>query len=95
MRAVATPAVLEAEEPPAPPLDGLSALRAHRALQALEPWTNALRLWQLALPDRVRRGYGRGPGWYAARLREIADALSRAADIIEGIDEQEERTHER
>lgn len=86
MRAVATPAVLEAEEPPAPPLDGLTALRAHRALQVLEPWARALELWRRALPDRVRRGYGRGPGWYAARLREIADALSRTADIVEGID---------
>ena len=80
------PPVLRAEEPRTPSPDPMSAGRAYCALHLLDPWTRALLLWQRTLPERARRGFGRSPAWYAARLRDIADGLLHAADIIEGIE---------
>ena len=87
---VRTPPVLEAvEEPRTPPPDRLSAARAYLALQMLAPWTRALLLWQRTIPGRVRRGHGRGPAWYAARLREIGHGILHAADLVEGTERRD------
>ena len=87
MKRVQPPPVLQAvEESPTPPPDRMSPWRAACALHMLQPWTQALLVWQRALPGRAARGFGRGPEWWAAQLREIAHALLRAADLIEGVE---------
>ena len=78
------------EESPLPPdRTGMSAGRAYCALRLLEPWTEALLVWQRVLPRRMSKGFGSGPGWYAARLREIASGILHAADVIEGIERRD------
>lgn len=85
MKRIQPPPVLQAvEESPTPLPDDMSAWRAACALHMLQPWTQALLVWQQSLTNRAARGSGRGPEWWAAQLREIAHALLRAADLIEG-----------
>ena len=85
MKRVQPPPIPSAvEESPAPLPDDMSAYRAAVVLNALQPWTRALVVWQRSLTVRARRGWGRGPAWWAGQLREIAHALLRAADLIEG-----------
>ena len=83
------PPVLEAVEQAPPPPDGMSPVRAACALHLLQSWTAPLLAWQRLMPDRITRGSGRGPEWWAGQLREIAGGILRAADLIEGIERRD------